>query len=116
MRLLQSPSAAEYMFCRSGLFPTTSHCQSQLKSVSLKSQDNSFQYDDENDVNRNQFQQKNKSTIFRERHPDNPVNRDLFKIDREAYWKQRAEVEINARKKRKEFANNKIDIYVVRKS
>lgn len=48
-------------------------------------------------------------------HPDNPVNRDLFKIDREAYWKQRAEVEINARK-RKEFANNKIDIYVVRKS
>lgn len=33
-------------------------------------------------------------------HPDNPVNRDLFKIDREAYWKQRAEVEINARKKK----------------
>lgn len=33
-------------------------------------------------------------------HPDNPVNRDLFKINREAYWKQRAEVEINARKKK----------------
>ena len=34
----------------------------------------------------------------------------------DTYWKQRAEVEINARKKRKEFENNKIDIYVVRKS
>ena len=33
-------------------------------------------------------------------HPDNPVNRDLFKINREAYWKQRAEVERNARKKK----------------
>ena len=31
-------------------------------------------------------------------HPDNPVNRDLFNIDREAYWKQRAEAEVNARK------------------
>ena len=41
-----------------GFEQTTPHCQSQLKSVSLKSQDNSFQYDDENDVNRNQFQQK----------------------------------------------------------
>ena len=50
-----------------GFEQTTPHCQSQLKSVSLKSQDNSFSYDDENDVNRNQFQQKNKSTIFRER-------------------------------------------------
>ena len=32
-------------------------------------------------------------------HPDNPVNRDLFNLDREEYWRQRAATEINARKK-----------------
>ena len=31
-------------------------------------------------------------------HPDNPVNRDLFNLDREEYWRQRAEAEVNARK------------------
>ncbi|EOG5604888.1 RHS repeat-associated core domain-containing protein, partial [Providencia stuartii] len=31
-------------------------------------------------------------------HPFNPVDRDLFDADRKAYWKQRAEEEVNRRK------------------
>ncbi|MEX6313483.1 RHS repeat-associated core domain-containing protein [Providencia manganoxydans] len=31
-------------------------------------------------------------------HPSNPVDRDLFDADRKAYWKQRAEEEVNRRK------------------
>ncbi|HGN0024777.1 TPA: HNH/ENDO VII family nuclease [Proteus mirabilis] len=31
-------------------------------------------------------------------HPSNPVDRDLFEADRKAYWKQRAEEEVNRRK------------------
>jgi hypothetical protein len=30
--------------------------------------------------------------------PDNPVNRTSFKRDKEAYWMQRAETEVNSRK------------------
>ncbi len=31
-------------------------------------------------------------------HPDNPVSRALFDIDREAYWRQRAEAELDKRR------------------
>jgi hypothetical protein len=31
-------------------------------------------------------------------HPDNPVDRASFKGDKETYWKQRADAEVNARK------------------
>ncbi|MGV8002486.1 HNH/ENDO VII family nuclease, partial [Photorhabdus temperata subsp. temperata] len=34
-------------------------------------------------------------------HPINPVNRDQFNIDRDAYWRNRAEAELKIRKPRK---------------
>ncbi|QFQ08192.1 RHS repeat-associated core domain-containing protein [Enterobacter sichuanensis] len=34
-------------------------------------------------------------------HPINPVNRDLFNLDREAYWRGRAQAELNSRAKTK---------------